>query len=90
MIWKESGEEKKENGRAMARTLQQARSRGARYDGRTGSGCTENTDGENTTTEASNINGTKGEETTRNTMDDGTYVQRDAENGQGDDVAKRV
>jgi len=72
----------------MTRTLQQARSRSARYDGNTGSGSTENTEGENATTEVNINNGTKGEGTLINTTDDGTYVQGDAENGQADDDAK--
>ena len=66
--------------------MQQARSGAARYDGRTGSRSTHNTNGEKATTEVSNNNGTLGEGKQGTTMEDGTDGQRDAENGQGDDV----
>jgi len=70
----------------MARTLQQARSRAARYDGRTGSGSTENTKGEKATTEVSTNNGTMREGAARKPLPDGIEGHMDAENGQGDEA----
>jgi len=63
----------------MAQTLHHARARAARYDGRTGSGSTENTNGENAMTEVTSGDGAKGHGAVGNSMGDGAEEHSNAE-----------
>jgi len=72
----------------MARKLQQARARAARYDGRAGSASTENTDGGNAITEVNNTDGAKGEEAVGDSRDGRAGEQIITVSDEGDNEAE--